>query len=296
MNTRSVIIFSILVMMAGKLFAQTLPPDSLPLFKADSLNAVYVYADTGTALNKIGSDGKRQGLWEKRYDDGSIRYRGHFWDDKPRGVFKNYYDNGDSLEALRVFSDDGETAYAHLFYTTGALWAEGKYINQVKDSIWKFYNENQQLILKDQFKMGMLEGKQVVFYPSGNPLQVKNWHNNVAEGPYTQYFDEGGIKEEGTFVNNMLEDTLYEYNPDGRLTIKGRYLHDLKEGKWLYYANNTSKIDTLIYHKGKCLNIAKYTPTKHQTDSLKMHFQQLQQQLDHPGSLEDEYKQPGGEQ
>jgi antitoxin component YwqK of YwqJK toxin-antitoxin module len=296
MKKTGIILLTLLLVSAGNIYAQLLPPDSIPVFMADSLKGVYIYADTGTALNKIDAQGRRQGLWEKRYDDGNLKYRGHFWDDKPSGVFKNYYDDGDSLEAIRVFSEDGNVAYAHLFYTTGALWAEGKYVNQTKDSIWKYYNEAQQLILKDQFKMGMLEGKQVVFYPSGNPLQVKNWHNNLAEGPYQQYFDEGGIKEEGTFVHNLLEDTLYIYNPDGKITIKGRYLHDMKEGNWLYYADDGSKVDTLIYHRGKCLNIDKYTPTKHQTDSLKLHYQQLQQQLDHPGSLEDEYKQPGGEQ
>lgn len=295
MTARGGILFTVLLMIAGNISAQQLPHDSLPLFKADSLNAVYIYADTGTALNKIDSKGMKQGLWEKRYADGHIMYRGHFWDNHPYGVFKNYYDEGDSLQIIRVFSDDGKTAYAHLFYTTGALAAEGKYVNEQKDSIWKYYDESQRLRRKDLYVNGMLEGKSVFFYPSGNIFQVKIYKDNLEEGPYQQYFDDGGIKEEGTYRNGMLQDTLTIYDPDGNIAVKTQYVNDLKEGNLVYYKDGLPK-DTLIFKHGVCTNAAKFTPTKAQEDSLKIKYQKLQYELDHPGSLDEESKQPGGEE
>jgi antitoxin component YwqK of YwqJK toxin-antitoxin module len=294
MKVKGLLVFGILLLYAWNSSAQVLPHDSIPVFLADSLSSVYIYADTGTALNKIDAQGRRQGLWEKKYEDGNLRYRGHFWDNKPSGVFKNYYDEGDSLQSIRVYSNDGQSAYAHLFYTTGALWAEGKYVNEKRDSIWKFYDEVQRLVLKNQYKDGKREGKSVIFYKSGNTLEVKNWKNDMEEGPFQQYFDEGGLKEEGTYLHGKLVDTLYFYDMDGNINIKGKYENDLKEGNWIFYVNHEPK-DTLIYHKGKCLNMAKFVPNKRQEDSLKMHYQQLQEKLDHPASLEDEYHMPGGE-
>ncbi len=256
--------------------------DTLPVFMADSINAVYIYADTGSALNKMDKEGRKQGLWVKKYDDGHIRYKGHFMDDKPNGVFKNYYDEGDSLEAIRVYSNEGQSAYAHLFYTTGALEAEGNYVGEQRDSIWKFYDELQRLIRKEQYKNGKREGKSVVFYPdNGAVMQVKNWKHDSADGPFEEYYPEGELMEEGTYVNGQLEDTLSIYLLDGKLTRKGRYLHDMHEGMWIDYNDGEPK-DTLIYHRGNCLNCSKYTPTKKQEDSLKLQNQEIQQRLDHP--------------
>ncbi|HTB31168.1 MAG TPA: hypothetical protein VK808_04030 [Bacteroidia bacterium] len=297
MKGKGLLILSIVACsITSNIRAQVQPPDTVPVFLADSLNSVFIYADTGTALNKIDAEGRKQGLWKKNYEDGNIRFVGHFWDDKPSGVFKNYYDQGDSLQSIRVYSNDGQTAYAHLFYTTGALWAEGKYVNEKRDSIWKFYDDVQRMVLKNQYKNGKREGKSVIFYKSGNTLEVKNYKNDLEEGPFQQYFDEGGLKEEGTYLHGKLVDTLFIYDIDGYINIKGKYVNDMKEGNWIFYVNHEPK-DTLIYHQGKCLNMAKFVPNKRQEDSLKQHYQHLQEQLDHPSnSLEDGSHMPGGEE
>ena len=50
-----------------------------------------------------------------------------------------------------------------------------------------------QLLRKDQFKKGKKNGKSVTFYPyDGNTLEIKNWKNDTAEGPFQQFYDEGG--------------------------------------------------------------------------------------------------------
>lgn len=269
--------------------------DTLPAFLADSINTVYIYADTGTALNRIDKQGRKQGLWEKKYTDGHLRYRGHFLDDKPYGVFKNYYDEGDSLEGIRIFSNDGRIAYAKEFYTTGALWGEGKYVDQKKDSIWKFYDDLQRLRVKAQYINGKREGKSVHFYADGNVLEVKNWKNDSADGPFQQYYDEGGLMEEGTYIRGQLQDTLSIYDMDGKIVVKGRYFNDMHEGSWVNYYDGAPK-DTLIYHLGRCINCDKYNITPRQADSLRLHYQDLQQRLDHPSeNLEDEAMPPGGE-
>ena len=296
MKLKGLLFIGILLTVAESIHAQV-KTDTVPVFLADSINTVYIYADTGTALNRKDSKGRKQGLWEKKYADGHLKYRGHFIDDKPYGVFKNYYDEGDSLEALRVYSGDGQSAYAHLFYTTGALQAEGKYVGEKKDSIWKFYDDLQRMVRKDQFKNGKQEGKSVSFYPAdGNVLEIKNWKDDSADGNYQQYYDGGGIMEEGTYVHGERQDTLYIYDMAGIISIKGTYLNDMHEGNWIDYTDGVP-VDTLMYHLGRCLNCYKYERTQKQLDSLKLHFQHLQDQLEHPSNdLEDGSQQPDGEE
>ncbi len=295
MKVRALIILAMLLLAVKDIYAQVKPHDTIPVFWKDSINAVYIYADTGTPRNRTDDQGRKQGLWEKKYPDGNLRYRGHFSDDKPYGVFKNYYDKADTLAAIRAYTDDGLSDYAHFFYPSGALNAEGKYVMEKKDSIWKFYDNLQRMVRKDLFKNGKQEGKSVIFYAyDGNVLEIKNWKNNLEEGPFQQYFDEGGIKEEGTYVHGKLEDTLYLYEPDGKMAARAIYHNDMKEGDLIYYTDG-APIDTLIFHKGRCLNCARFTPTRKQEDSLKMHYQELQDELDHPDKQGEEQPNPGGE-
>lgn len=280
MKIKGLLIAGIIWMVAGTRNAQIVK-DTLPAYMADSINAVYIYADTGKALNRIDKEGRKQGLWEKKYADGHLRYKGHFEDNRPYGVFKTYYDTIDSIQSIRVFSNEGKVAYAHIFYTTGALYAEGQYINEKEDSIWKFYDDMQRLIKKSQYKNGKKEGKSVAFYSNGNVLEVKNWKNDSADGPFEQYYDDGSLMEEGTYVHGQLQDTLYIYDMEGKIAVKGTYLNDMHEGAWIHYSDGEPK-DTLIYHLGRCLNCSKYQQTQKQIDSLKLHYQGLQQRLDHP--------------
>ena len=37
-------------------------------------------------INQIDSKGMKQGLWKKTYDNGNIRYKGNFIDDKAEGI------------------------------------------------------------------------------------------------------------------------------------------------------------------------------------------------------------------
>jgi antitoxin component YwqK of YwqJK toxin-antitoxin module len=180
-----------------------------------------------------------------------------------------------------------------LFYTTGALQAEGKYVDEKRDSIWKFYNDMQRMIRKDQYKNGKMEGKSVAFYPSGNVLEIKNWKDDSANGPFQHYYEQGGLMEEGTYVHGELQDTLTIYDMGGKVAVRGTYLNDMHEGNWIHYSDGTPT-DTLRYHLGRCLNCP--GRDQKQDDSLRIHYEHLQQELEHPSNdLENGYREPDSE-
>ena len=53
-------------------------------------------------INTVDEYGKRQGLWLKKYEHGSIRYKGIFQDDKPKGLFYYYYET-EELRAKKQY-------------------------------------------------------------------------------------------------------------------------------------------------------------------------------------------------
>lgn len=268
-------------LLAGRAFTQV--RDSIPLIIADSLKAVYIYADTGRALNKVDAQGRKKGLWEKRYPNGRLRYRGHFKDGNPNGVFKYYWDN-DSIQNIAVYSDNGKTAYSKQFYENGGVFSMGKFINQKRDSIWLFYSPNLKLYKKEQYSLGKKDGKSISFYDNGNVLEIKTWHNDVENGPWQQYYENGQMKLDANFVNGKLDGIMKVYTEGATdmPIMQGKYTQDLRNGKWIFYNTTSGSTDTIIYKNDVPLNAAKFKLTQHKFDSLKIQYQDVQPQLDHP--------------
>jgi antitoxin component YwqK of YwqJK toxin-antitoxin module len=268
--------------------AQTQPQDTTILIALDTLRIVYIYADTGKALNRLDKFGHKQGLWEQKWPNGKIRYKGHFKDDKPVGVFKYFYDN-DSLRILSVYAENGKVARVHEYYFTGVKASEGKYVDQQKDSVWKTYDDRQSLRSKDQYDKGKKEGKSVMFYPDGNVLETKMWHNDKENGKWQQFFEDGTLKMEGNFVDGKMEGPASFYNDEGKLEIKGSYHNDVKDGKWIYFNDNGVAKDSLVYKNGRVLEPRKFILTQHQLDSMKNANQQEEQ--NRPKNIgEDDYE------
>lgn len=278
--------FSYLILFLSFNASAQVKKDSLPVFIADSLTTIYIYADTGKALNRTDARGRRQGLWEKRYSDGKLRYRGHFRDDKPSGVFKYYYD-GDSIQTIAKYSENGKVARTISFYSTGAIEASGKYVDEKKDSIWKYYDDMQRLTMKEQFAMGNKEGKSIIFYPDGHLYEIKNWRNGMEEGAWQQYFDNGILKLEGAYTKGKLNSHIVVYNPEGVKVIEGDYKNDLKEGKWYFYTDDGESKNTMVYKHGEYIPDSRHIMTHTQQDSIREINQQLDNELNQQDEGED---------
>jgi len=281
MKAARIISFFIVFLMTGTAFSQV--RDSVPLVIADSLKEIFIYADTGKALNRVDAQGRKQGLWEKRYPNGKLRYRGHFLNDNPTGVFKYYWDN-DSIQNIAIYSNYGKWAYSQMFYINGGLLSTGKFVSQKRDSIWLFYDEGFKLYKKEQYALGKKEGKSLVFYSNGNLGDSKNWHNDLENGPWLAYYEDGKLRIEASYLNGKMEGEFRLYSDGNDYPIvMGRYRNDNKDGRWIYRNTEKNKVDTLIYKNGDLLNADKYKFTQHKLDSMRIQSEPTQEKLDHPG-------------
>lgn len=187
-------------------------------------------------LNQVDDMGRKQGKWRKTYLNGVIKYEGQFRNDKPYSEFRYYYENT-HLKAITKFSDDGIIAHTKSYHENGQPMADGKYINQLRDSIWNFYSDlDGKLLAKDSYRKGKLDGKSILYYAeSGKPVEIIEYKNGVKEGLYLKYFPEGEIMIEGSYKNDQLHGDYVVYYIDGSVEIKGRYENGIKWGNWDYY-------------------------------------------------------------
>ena len=105
------------------------------------LLTMLLLAMTATAqdFNQTDDKGRRQGTWRDYYSNGQLRYEGEFKNDKCKGTFR-YYDEQGNLKATNEFDKSGERALNKTYAPNGRVVATGYYLNQKKDGEWKYYD------------------------------------------------------------------------------------------------------------------------------------------------------------
>lgn len=199
----------------------------------------------------VDANGKKQGYWKKKDDNGKMIYEGEFKDDKPVGTFKHYYPGDTAKRAITYFKDGGNIAYTKMFHQlTNKRMAEGKYIKEQKDSIWNFYDEAGVLISKDNYKLGKKDGKCLVYLPDGTLAEEKNFKDGIEDGPFKQYFDGKLVKGEGKYVKGKLEGKVSYYYPNGIVAATGIYKNGMKDGVWLYKDKDGKAKEKEVFKNG----------------------------------------------
>ena len=58
----------------------------------------------------------KQGMWQKKYNNGNVRYEGFFKDNKETGLFRYFYEDG-SLKLEKKFFFIMVLQHLHIFIT-----------------------------------------------------------------------------------------------------------------------------------------------------------------------------------
>lgn len=213
------------------------------------VNTFFIVAQTNTDAN-----GKKQGYW-KKIDPTSkkIIYEGLFKDDKPQGLFKYYYPN-DSIKAKMLFVQNGKIGYSTMYHLTGKKMAYGKYINEVKDSVWTYYDENGILISKETFVLGKKNGVVYTYFQDGIVSEEHTYKLDVMHGPFKQYYNKTTLKAEGNYINGQLDGKNAYYYPNNVAAAFGYYKNGVKNGPWVYKEKDGKIKEKELYTLGKLAN------------------------------------------
>lgn len=213
----------------------------------------------GQGLNETDAQGRKQGQWQKTDENGKLKYKGQFKDNKPEGRFEYFYPSG-KTKAVTNYFDSGKLARTEVFNENGTIKARGKYIQEKKDSIWLFYNDSGKLLRSETYINNLLNGTAKTYYSKGNICETTQWTDSIKNGEWKQYFENGALKTEGRYVNNLLEGKVTQYHSNGKKSGSGKYKSGVKEGWWTYFDEqevptfyervNGMKIDSVRYWNG----------------------------------------------
>lgn len=191
----------------------------------------------GEYPNKI-ENGLKEGAWKKMDQQGLCVYVGQFKKGIPYGIF-TYFDAEQKKMSEVNFMNGGPITYGKMFGVAGKLQAQGKYVNQKKDSVWTFYTEEGILLSREWYKNGEKNGRSETYHPFTRQIaELKFYKKNLQDSIWNTFYSDGKKQGEGTFKMGKNEGKAVWFFPDGRINIIGKYTRDLKDGIWIYYGGD----------------------------------------------------------
>lgn len=225
----------------------------LLLLAGSQLYAQNVGQKGDTLINYMDINGMKQGKWTKNYPNGKKAYEGYFKNDHPVGTFTRYHENG-QLKSIQECKQNPFLCRTKLFYKENKPAAEGNYLNQKKDSIWKYYDEKGMLVKQESYKEGVKHGMFYTYYSNGRVAEEENFEDGKKTGLWVQYYENGKKKLEAELSGGKRNGKFYMYYDNGRIKLVGRYLNDVRDKTWIFYDEKGSEVMTVIYDKGKATN------------------------------------------
>lgn len=205
---------------------------------------VYLFSLMGSfaqeKINKTDVNGKKEGLWKGYFEkSGRVRYEGVFKNGVEVDTFKYFDDTkAHSVLAIRVFSDQGKVAKTIFYDQKKNKVSEGTTLNRLKEGVWNYYHkESPQLMKVESYKSDILNGKQVVYFPSGKIAEEIHYVNGKKEGSYKVFLENGVVVEESNFVNNQYHGSAIFRDAKGAVASKGNFVNNEKKGVWEFYTD-----------------------------------------------------------
>lgn len=211
-----------------------------------------LFAQNRSLNNFTDANGLKQGTWKVRHESSqAIRYIGQFKDNKPYGLFKYYYKSG-VLSAVMEFNNNRSSVT--MYHENGIVMSVGKYQNQLKDSVWYFFNNRNELLSSEDYENDYIHGKQFLYYPvdpnKGEIKIMEMYHYNLGNkhGAWEHYHESGHLKSKGKYNNGYLQGEVFYYYTNGQIDLRGFYKKGKKNGLWTYY-NENGAIDKEVNYK-----------------------------------------------
>lgn len=202
-------------------------------------------------INRIDSQGRKQGRWMTFYDNELVFTDISYMNDKMHGYYREYNSDGVLVKEMRYLNGELVTrdmedelkvkADVRTLYNSNAtLKYTGAFLNNQPVGVHKEYNENGILdVAKEYDEFGILLA-QGLFDMQGNRT-----------GAWTLFYEDGSVSGKGNYQNNLKMGVWEFFYLDGKPEQKGEYVNDKPEGYWVWYYASGAVLREENYHFGK---------------------------------------------
>lgn len=189
------------------------------------------------AMNQYDTNGKRQGVWKKMYNNGNLRYTGRFEHGKEVGEFKFYALTGEKNPiAIKKYEKNNDTVKVSFFTKSGKLESKGSLLDKKRVGLWTYYFPDGKTILStEHYQNGQLEGVSITYYKSGKITEKTNYKAGKLHGLQERFTDTGLPISSITYKEGIADGPAVFYDRKGKILAEGSYQAGIKKGVWLVH-------------------------------------------------------------
>ncbi len=226
----------------GKLFQMKFFKDGLAegkslQFNKDSLITSIIIYKGGfikkiIRINQLNTEGRKEGLWQTFFADGTVKWEGTYIDGKREGYFKTYNEKGELLTVEKYINDVlqlnppelAKLDIRSVYYSNGVVQSSGPYKDGVPFGMHRMYDTTGKPEKADVYDSGRIV--------ASGPIDVAD----EQEGPWKEYYDNGQLKAEGVYASGVKVGEWKYYFRDGKKFEYGKYDKKGKQtGNWMWY-------------------------------------------------------------
>ena len=210
-------------------------------------------------INRLDSDGKKNGVWKEFYENGNIKLEHTFFHGEKDGISKKYDKKGKLLE-LETF-DKGKRKSNNISLglelnevkLKNGLYAKGILTKNIKNGLFKvfdssnkevycnFYNRDTLIYTGRYDSINNKTGKWLYFWPNGNIKKIGKYILNEKNKEWNYFYEDGSIQQKGNYVKNKPHGTWEWWYKSGQK----RRMEDYENGKeigFVFEYDTTGKV------------------------------------------------------
>ncbi|MES2516393.1 MAG: hypothetical protein V4580_19720 [Bacteroidota bacterium] len=221
----------------------------------------FLYAKTAILKSEGNFDdkGEKTGQWKFYYEDGVLKEKCSFKNNKLDGEYIKFHNNGKMIEHL-FYKDGKYDGVQTVYYSNGNIKNVYTYKNNVQDGEESGYYRTGKLAYKSDAKNNSFNGLYTSYYENGSVKKTYMFTNGVKAGQSKEYFNhpKDQVYGEGNYENNFATGEWKYYFDDGKLSLAGMLnKKGQKEGVWKDYLKTGVLIEENTYTDGKSEGISK---------------------------------------
>jgi len=193
-------------------------------------------------------DGKKQGDWKEFYESGALRAAGKYRNSKPVGKWTYYFEEK-PIEITGAYSQKGEKDGEWFwYYPNGNLLSKETYLDGLLDGENFSLTINGDTLESGMFVAGQEEGR---WYYINDSIRIEgNYSEGRKEGAWKTYYANGKLKSSHSYFNNELDGKFAVFWENGAKKIESTYINGLLNGNEYKYDENGNVLFITTYRMG----------------------------------------------
>jgi len=127
----------------------------------------------------------------------------------------------------------------------------GEIKNGLKEGIWKFYYPGGNLMAKETYRDGELNGQTISYFPGGKISSIENWKEDLQEDSSWYFHPNGRLNRKGQYEKGVYQGFWLTFYPTGQLQQSGSYVDGLPSGFYRNWFENGALQEEGTYREGK---------------------------------------------